>query len=155
MKPLYIVVHCSASRWGDAATIDAWHLTRPDMRCHIGYHAVILNGMRYYDLRYEHKLDGKLEPGRPETQVGAHCRAGGMNLKSLGVCLIGTPCWDGYPTARQLAALVHYCTVKCKQYGIKPERIIQHSDADKSKPLCASIDLKLIREKVKRNLQAG
>ena len=57
-----IIVHCSATAEGKnfkAADIDRWHRDR-GMRC-IGYHHVV-------------DLDGKVEPGRPENEVGTQIR---------------------------------------------------------------------------------
>lgn len=72
----YIIVHCSATRAGlnfDAADIDQWHKQRG--WAGIGYHYVV-------------DLDGTIEPGRKETEQGAH--AGALyNPISLGVCYIG------------------------------------------------------------------
>ena len=72
----YIIVHCSATRAGvnyKAADIDRWHKARN--WAGIGYHYVI-------------DLDGQIEPGRKETEVGAH--AGALyNPISIGVCYIG------------------------------------------------------------------
>ena len=70
-----IIVHCAATpegRYHTAAEIDAWHKQR-GFRC-IGYHYVVL-------------LDGKVEAGRGEDEVGAHCT--GENSNSIGVCYIG------------------------------------------------------------------
>ena len=70
-----IIVHCSATAEGKnchAKDIDKWHRQR-GFNC-IGYHYVI-------------DLDGKVEAGRPESQVGAHCA--GYNSVSIGVCYIG------------------------------------------------------------------
>lgn len=72
----YIIVHCSATRAGlnfQAADIDRWHKARG--WAGIGYHYVV-------------DLDGKIEPGRKETEVGAHAGAL-INPISLGVCYIG------------------------------------------------------------------
>ncbi|MHB0913838.1 MAG: peptidoglycan recognition protein family protein [Armatimonadota bacterium] len=149
MRPKAIVVHLSASRWGDAATFREWHLARG--WSDIGYHAVILNGRRGSNLRYNPKLDGKIEPGRPESEQGAHCKAGGMNAKALGVCLVGTPGWR-YPTPAQERALVHYLAVKCREYGIPVSAITQHSDHEPGKPFCASLDMKRIRKAVAEKL---
>jgi len=159
MKPTAIVIHCSASKWGDSTAIDSWHKARGFARYdaatgriyHIGYHAVILNGRRRPDLVYRQPLDGKIEPGRPDYLQGAHCAKGGMNAKALGVCLIGLPGWQPY-TTRQMSALVHYLATKCGTYGIPVERITQHSDHDRGKPLCASVDLAAIRQRVKEVL---
>ena len=77
----YIIVHCSATAEGrdfHAKDIDRWHRHRGFNS--IGYHYVV-------------DLDGKIEAGRPESQVGAHCQ--GYNSVSIGVCYIGGLAKDG------------------------------------------------------------
>lgn len=76
-----IIVHCSATAEGKdfrASDIDRWHRER-GFRC-IGYHYVV-------------RLDGSIERGRPETEIGAHCK--GHNSISIGVCYIGGLAGDG------------------------------------------------------------
>lgn len=85
-----IIIHCSATpngRPNTAADIDSWHEERGFRRDDrsrasfnqwlksIGYHYVI-------------RVDGTVETGREESEVGAHCI--GHNTRSIGVCLIGT-----------------------------------------------------------------
>ncbi len=76
MRPINeIIIHCSATPEGKhftAQQIDAWHRKR-------GF-----NGIGYHYVIY---LDGTLVKGRPETQIGAHCK--GHNANSIGVCYIG------------------------------------------------------------------
>lgn len=70
-----IILHCSATKEGQRFTIqdiDAWHKQRGFNG--VGYHYVIL-------------LDGTVETGRPETEVGAHTL--GHNKNSIGICYIG------------------------------------------------------------------
>jgi N-acetylmuramoyl-L-alanine amidase len=70
-----IVIHCTATREGqdvDAATIRKWHLGQGWRD--IGYHFVI-------------RLDGTIERGRPEDQVGSHVQ--GYNTGSIGVVYAG------------------------------------------------------------------
>ena len=70
-----IILHCSATREGQdirANTIREWHKQRGFED--IGYHYLI-------------DLDGKIEKGRPEEMVGAHCT--GHNSDSIGICYIG------------------------------------------------------------------
>lgn len=77
----YIIVHCSATAEGKdfrAKDIDKWHRQRGFNS--IGYHYVI-------------DLDGKIEVGRLEIKVGAHCA--GYNSVSIGVCYIGGCGKDG------------------------------------------------------------
>jgi hypothetical protein len=112
-----------------------------------------LNGHRTYGSKYEANLDGKIEPGRPENKRGAHCAVDNMNSKALGVCLVGNPGWDGYPTKKQLGALLHYLVVKCRQYGILVADVSQHSDHEPKKPHCASLDLHAIRTELANRLR--
>jgi len=173
LRVLGIVCHVSASDWGDADAINQWHRDRGWSQ--IGYHGVILNGVRTYKAQYDPKLDGHIQPGRPESMIGAHCLAGGMNSVSIGVCCIGNPDTKHVPpgakpaddsittrpylTQRQFEALVHWIKANCKQYGLDPHGtfrhpmtgkiipvITQHSDHDRGKPYCASLDMKELRK---------
>lgn len=98
-----IIVHCSANRAGCAlrlADIDRHHRSLGWKGC--GYHYVI-------------PTDGTLEEGRPEAEVGAHCRH--HNRHSIGICYIGGLSADGTPadtrteaqraTLRRLLASLH------------------------------------------------
>lgn len=98
-----IVVHCSANRAGSAlrlADIDRHHRSLGWKGC--GYHYVI-------------PTDGILEEGRPEAEMGAHCRH--HNRHSIGICYIGGLSADGTPadtrteaqraTLRRLLASLH------------------------------------------------
>lgn len=98
-----IVVHCSANRAGSAlrlADIDRHHRSLGWKGC--GYHYVI-------------PTDGTLEEGRPEAEMGAHCRH--HNRHSVGICYIGGLSADGTPadtrteaqraTLRRLLASLH------------------------------------------------
>ena len=50
-----IILHCSDSAWGSAAAIDRWHVERGMRR--IGYHYVILNGVRHSSGEYRAEDD--------------------------------------------------------------------------------------------------
>lgn len=76
-----IIVHCSATPRGrnvTASDIDRWHRERGWNG--IGYHYVV-------------GLDGNIEPGRDENEIGAHCK--GHNAHSIGICYIGGLSSDG------------------------------------------------------------
>lgn len=78
-----IIVHCTATKEGKdypLSTIRQWHLDRGFND--IGYHYVI-------------HLDGKIDRGRPESLIGAHCK--GHNFNSIGVCYVGGLDSDGNP----------------------------------------------------------
>lgn len=81
MTPTEIILHCSATKEGanfTAKDIDQWHKQRGFNK--IGYHYVI-------------DLDGKVEKGRADNEVGAH--AIGHNSKALGIYYIGGLASDG------------------------------------------------------------
>ena len=136
MDPRYLVIHHSESTWGDAAVIDKWHKDRGWSR--IGYHKVILNGYPTYKHRatgnYLASADGKIQQGRADDEVGAHCKDGQMNYKSLGLCMIGN--FDGdEPTEKQKEALTDACARLCMRHGIHVDHICFHNDfADKTCP---------------------
>lgn len=70
-----IIVHCTATPEGrevSAAEVDRWHRQR-GFRC-IGYHYLV-------------RLDGRVEAGRAEEEIGAHCK--GHNAGSIGVVYVG------------------------------------------------------------------
>jgi|GEM_PF-1584076 len=171
MRPLGIVLHISASKWGDAKEVEAWHRARGFDG--IGYHGVILNGYRKSNLKYTAALNGKIEPGRADHLKGAHCKAAGMNACTLGVSLIGLPGFAvreaeqppadlllyPYATERQLMSLIHWIRTKCEKYDMDPNGtfkhpvtgkrhpvVTQHSDHDPGKPLCASWRLDELRK---------
>lgn len=134
LKPRAIVVHCSDSAFGDARTINSWHEERgfaqtggDGVTYHIGYHAVILNGIRKYGEPYDARSDGLIEAGRPPTMQGAHCKARGMNSKALGVCLVGHP--DRF-TRNQMDSLERVLTFWCLRYPITLHEIHGHNYYD-------------------------
>ncbi len=93
-KITLIIIHCSATEAGadfSAFDIDKWH--KAQGWSSIGYHYVV-------------RLDGTIERGRQESEVGAHCKE--HNQHSIGVCYIGG-LRNGKPadtrTAQQKAAL--------------------------------------------------
>jgi len=85
----YVIIHCSASYYGDFELIEKWHLDRGFDA--IGYHYLIGNGYPAYenwiDKRPLFWTDGWLWRGRSNKFQGAHVR--GHNHESIGICLIG------------------------------------------------------------------
>ena len=76
-----IIVHCTATPEGKdyhVKDVDKWHKAQ-GWKC-IGYHYLIT-------------LDGTIEKGRPENEVGAHCT--GYNKNSIGICYVGGLAKDG------------------------------------------------------------
>lgn len=77
-----LIVHCSATPEGrdvKTETIRDWHVNGNHWK-NIGYHYVI-------------ELDGSIQKGRPEEEIGAHCS--GHNANSIGICYVGGVAKDG------------------------------------------------------------
>ena len=116
-----IIIHCSAVRPGQtssAAEIDSWHRKR-GWKC-IGYHYVI-------------RRDGSIEKGRPESEVGAHCK--NHNSHSIGVCYEGGLDANGRPadtrTDAQKASL--HALLKELKVSYPNALIVGHRDLDNRK----------------------
>ena len=114
-----IVIHCSAVRpdqTSSAAQIDEWH-RRDNHWLRIGYHYVV-------------RRNGKVEQGRPEYMVGAHCLH--HNAHSIGVCYEGGLDIRGQPddtrTPAQKAAMRQLLEDLHRRY---PRAVILgHNDLD-------------------------
>jgi N-acetyl-anhydromuramyl-L-alanine amidase AmpD len=117
----YIVIHHSATKEGNAQILDRSHRKR-GFKQGLGYHFVIDNGTLG-------RADGQIEVGQrwKLQQVGAHCNAGGMNQKGIGICLVGD--FTTRPISRnQMDALVYLVDLLSQQYNIPQSRIIRHRD---------------------------
>ncbi len=148
-----VILHCSASSFGNAALIAKWHaLPEPDGRgwSGIGYHYVILNGWIAPNI-YHSRFNGHIETGRPldddpvvkGNEQGAHVR--GYNYGSVGICLIGN---SGQFTEEQLNASLRLVFDLEKQ--LHEIEILQHSDLAANKPDCAGLDMILWRKNFNR-----
>ena len=131
-----IILHCSATREGKAFTvsdIDRWHRERGWKGC--GYHYVIT-------------LDGKVEQGRPEQVVGAHCT--GRNSESIGVCYIGGCDMVGKSkdtrTPEQKRAMVTLVRQLMQTHGIGIEDVRCHNEF--SSKACPSFSIEKFRKEL-------
>lgn len=125
----YIIIHHSATEFGNARVFDTGHQKRGFTRG-LGYHFVIDNGTQT-------KVDGQIEasPRWIKQLDGAHCAAGGMNSVGIGICLVGD--FDNSaPTQRQIDSLVYLVNVLRKQYDIPESRILGHRDVPGAKTDC-------------------
>jgi len=120
-KWVAVVVHHSATEYGNAAIFDKWHRERNHWEG-VGYDFVIGNG--------SDSGDGQVEVTfRWRKQIpGAHC--GGTannwaNRDGVGICLVGDFSRT-VPTARQMQSLLKLIRFLQKRYGIPRSRIYGH-----------------------------
>ena len=115
----YIIVHHSATTFGNAKLLDRAHRKR-GFSNGLGYHFVIDNGTNG-------RKDGQIEIGRRWTrqQDGAHCNSDGMNHRGIGICMVGNFSTQQISEAqlRSLAALIDQLR---RFYGIPLHRILRH-----------------------------
>lgn len=134
-----IILHSSASTFGDAATIDGWHKQRGWSG--IGYHYVILNGT-IKGGKYNPDHDGMVQYGREIERMGAHVK--GHNAHSIGICIIGKRRFSG----PQLQSLQKLLRELMDRYGLTPDDIRCHYQYDKRKP-CPNLDASLVHALVR------
>ena len=116
-----IVVHCSATKatWDiGAAVITKMHRDRGFREC--GYHYVV-------------RLDGTIECGRNEFEMGAHVK--GHNADSIGICYVGGLDENGKPcdtrTVSQKTALVK--KIKDLKLRYPGTKVVGHRDLSPDK----------------------
>ena len=125
-KVMYLILHCAATPEGKSFTakdIDKMHKQRGFKK--IGYHYVI-------------DLDGTIEKGRAENEIGAHCI--GYNSKSIGICYIGGVAKDGKTpkdtrTDEQKVALYELVKELMEKYHLTLDKVHGHYEfANKACP---------------------
>ena len=127
----HIIIHCTdtpAGREVSGEEIDSWHRQRGYTM--IGYHYVV-------------HLDGWIEAGRPLFMKGAHCKAGGGNNHSIGICYVGGRNTQGFTadtrTPQQRAALKVLIGYLKQRYP--QAQVSGHRDWDKGRA-CPCFDAK-------------
>lgn len=145
-----LVVHCSASSFGNALLIDKWHRERGFRM--IGYHYVILNGFPSYN-QFKSKqrwnfLDSSVECGRNldtdpylgKEETGAH--AYGFNRESVGICMIGK---DGNFTPRQFYTLRVLLNELRRRFNLSTSAVVGHYELNPHKT-CPQIKMEYLRQ---------
>lgn len=137
-----IIIHCSDSSEDNPDTpkvegdfgvenIEAWHKERA--KTEPWTHYVDHNGeIRYIGYHWVIKRDGTIEIGRPESEIGCHCK--GMNKSSIGVCWIGR----NHMTDKQRGAMVQAIAELCVSHGLSHNDVYGHNQF--SKKTCPNFD---------------
>lgn len=121
----FVVVHHTASTFGNVESIHQTHLQRTDDFGRpwqgIGYHFVIGNG--------NGMEDGAIEPTfRWRDQLpGAHAGVAEYNEQGIGICLVGN-FQEQPPSEAQMQSLRRLVSVLTSRYGIHMENIVRHQD---------------------------
>lgn len=121
----YIVIHHSATSFGNVPQIDAAHRQQLDANGvpwrGVGYHFVIGNG--------DGMPDGTIEPTFrwKEQTNGAHAGVGSFNELGIGICLIGN-FEETQPTAKQLASARKLVAALKTGFHIDNDRVLRHGD---------------------------
>lgn len=125
----YIIVHHTATDIGNAFLINRSHHDRGFWHG-LGYHFLIDNGTLG-------KGDGQIEasPRWIRQQDGAHCKAGGMNTKGIGIGLVGN-FNEALPTPNQIKSLVYLTKTLEQGYSIRSSRILQHRQVPGARTDC-------------------
>lgn len=122
-KTEYLILHTSASAYGDVPLIREWHIARGFTD--VGYHFVIENGYptaSVYKTRQPLvERNGLVTIGRPLTVNGAH--AYGYNSKSVGVCMIGR---NGMYTVEQIDSAIALVAGLQVLYSVPTAKVIGH-----------------------------
>ncbi|MFA4933857.1 MAG: N-acetylmuramoyl-L-alanine amidase [Candidatus Omnitrophota bacterium] len=124
----YIIIHHSATDEGSSLSFDKAHLSRGWDG--VGYHFVIDNGSKG-------KKDGQIEvsPRWLKQENGSHCKAGSMNTKAIGICLVGNFSKET-PTPKQVDALVYLVDKLRRYYKIPLNQIMGHGQVPGAKTEC-------------------
>jgi len=128
----HIVVHHTATHDGDASTIQKIHFARGFWNG-LGYHFLIDNGTNG-------RADGQIEigPRWAKQMDGAHANADDMNIKGIGVCLVGNFS-ETNVSPRQIESLVYVVQTLQKRYGIPDRNVIRHDDVKGKSTECPGL----------------
>ena len=125
----YIIIHHSGTEDGSALQFHRWHLNKGWDKG-VGYHFVI-------DSNESSKQDGQIEstPRWIKQEDGAHCKAGDMNTRGIGICLVGN--FDKERVSdKQMESLVLLVNKLRRHYKIPLNRIMGHGEVSGASTHC-------------------
>lgn len=124
MIPTSIILHCSDTEDGygnSTPAIKKYHMDQLGFK-DIGYHYLL------------ERVAGRIivQLGRSHYQEGAHCKAGGKNANSLGVCVVGK--FDHEPPDPAIyGATTMFLAALCFTFGIHTASLYGHRDWELAK----------------------
>ena len=124
----YIIIHHSATEEGSSLQFHEYHQQKGWDS--VGYDFVIDSGK-------SDKADGFIEitPRWLKQLDGAHCKASDMNVKGIGICLVGN--FNEHKVTRaQMDSLVHLVNTLRRYYRIPERNILGHQQVDGSNTDC-------------------
>lgn len=123
-----VIIHCAATPEGRKTTLEEvtlWHRKRGFKT--IGYHYLI-------------HLNGEISRGRPENEIGAHCK--GQNSNSIGICYIGGCDKDFKPKDTRTYEQKHALKIIIEQLIDKYPGVTIHGHNEFASKACPSFDVK-------------
>ncbi|MFA7468529.1 MAG: N-acetylmuramoyl-L-alanine amidase [Desulfotomaculaceae bacterium] len=120
MNRQYLIIHHTGAEEKDTDQIRRYHKSLGWRD--IGYNFVI-------------EKSGLVVPGRTLDQPGAHCRAGGMNTRGIGIALIGN-LEEHPPCPEQVDALIDLLRRLMKQHQIPAENVLGHREVPGAATAC-------------------
>jgi len=137
MRPIdMVIIHQTGTATGTVESVRRYHMQTLGW-ADIGYHYLITR-------------DGKVHKGRPNSQVGAHCK--GDNATSLGVCCVGAgdalPVGAGYMTQAMWDSLLVLVRQLISAYHIPIDRVVGHRERPSGREqgkTCPGFDVAIIR----------
>jgi len=151
-----VVIHCSASAWGDVDEIRRWHMLPPPKGRgwrDVGYHYVIVgpypSWRAWKEQAPDAESDGDVQLGRDldrdgdvDEEIGAHLPE--VNRTGIGICLVGPPF-----SAAQLEAGVALAARLCRKYQLGPSQVRGHREyASGAHKECPALDIHDFRRRV-------
>ena len=128
-KWTHIIIHHSATEAGNALAFDNSHYRR-GFTSGLGYHFVVNNGT-------SGKSNGQIEvsPRWIKQKNGAHCKANKMNIRGIGICLVGNFQKERL-SSKQLDALVYLVDKVRRYYKIPLKNIVGHGNVYGAQTAC-------------------
>ncbi|MCB9747443.1 MAG: N-acetylmuramoyl-L-alanine amidase [Candidatus Omnitrophica bacterium] len=125
----YIIIHHSATEEGNSLSFHKSHLNK-GWENGVGYHYVIDNNT-------QEKSDGQIEvtPRWLKQQDGAHCKASDMNVKAIGIVLVGNFNHDKV-SPKQMNSLTYLVNELRRYYKIPLKNIMGHGQVKESSTDC-------------------